>query len=59
VPPGGTGGIPGGSGIRSGVGCFSRSGGGSPVPVHLKHVYGFCAVPFCKKGSRLFDFHER
>jgi len=44
--PGGTGGVSGGCGIGSGVGCLSRSGGCAPVPLRLQRVWGICAVPF-------------
>jgi len=42
---GGTVRILGGSGVGSGVGCPSHSGGYAPVPSHLQCVCGFSAVP--------------
>ena len=44
--PGERGGVLWGFGVGSGVGSLSRSGGGSPVPLLLHRVWGFCAVPF-------------
>jgi len=44
LTPGVTGGILGGCGLSSGVSCLSRPGGGGPMPLHLQHVCGFCAV---------------
>jgi len=44
--PGGTGGVSGGCGIGSGVGCLSRCDGGALMPLRLQSVWGFCAVQF-------------
>ena len=44
--PGGTGGVPGGYGVRSGVGYLCCSGGCAPVPLRLQRVWGFCVLPF-------------
>jgi len=42
----GAGGVRGGIGISSGVGCLGRSGRGAPIPLYLQHVWGFFVVPF-------------
>jgi len=43
------GGVPGRGAICSVVGCQHRSGRGAPIPLHLQHVCGFIAVPFCQR----------
>ena len=36
----------GGDGIRSGVGCLRRTGGGAPIPLRIHRVWVFLAVLF-------------
>jgi len=38
--------VPGGGGVRSGVGCLCRTGGGAPIHLHLQRIWGFLAVLF-------------
>ena len=42
---GGTGDVPGGCGVGSGVSCLHQTDGGAPGPMHLQRLRGFLAVP--------------
>jgi len=44
------------SGVGSGVGCLSRSGGGAPVLLRFSVSGDSVLSHFGKEGSRLFDF---
>ena len=46
LSPDGAGGVPGGGGVSSGVGCLRWTWGGVPVPLRLQRVREFFAVPF-------------
>jgi len=58
LSPGGTGGIPGKGGVRSGLDCQCQSAGGASYPLHLHCIGALCAVPIWQ-GRQLSMFDSQ